>query len=789
MRLCLGVPPRTPVRPLLLPLAFVLIAALAPRPARAQAAPGDSVAAGARRDTLAAGAAADSSAVHPIPVPPRAPAPRDSVGPAPAPPDSALGHIPAPLDTSAIRLRARGRGVADTVTVLPPVRVEDQRGDLTQRTTATTVHLDRAGVVRFLPSTVGDALAAVPGVDQAKLGPWAARLSMRGLSGDRVLVLVDGVRLNGVRGHGGQPSLISVDRLDAVELLPGASSAQFGSDALGGVINLVTHRDLMGDRLNLDGSVIARANAPGDGNAQQLRARLRAPGWGLEAAGGLGALDALVTPRGSLPNSGFKEDNWSARGAARLGPVALDIEHARQAAHDVGLPAFNQDLGFNGAAFTGLYPLQSRDADRLELAMAARGPRPEARLLGVIQTQRNFFTETTTDSTFRLGRLFGTTNTDAADRVTTRSASVQPLVRFPGAAGLRLSGEYRHETAGGPRVNDETYVRYDVAGNPTSTTYGHSAGESEPRAWRDTWSGGAFLRPQSGPFGFETGMRYDWARSHADSTVGSPGSVYDTEDRRWTGEMGFSYAYRAIEPYLHLSTGFRVPNLDECFYNDDIHGGLRLFGNPDLVPERSESYEVGVRATEGAAPWLTDLRVSAYRSNVRDLISFRYVTTVNLVPRFQYFNLQQARIDGLELQTRLKLGAAVAALNAGFPRGVDTQTGERILDVGTSRVTADLMLPLTRVMPLGQLALRARWNDAVPEQFQQRQLLARPASWVASAEASTVVGGVRAVLSVRNLFDTYYFEPLTFIPEPGRTFALALRRDFDLPLGAGRKVP
>ena len=52
-----------------------------------------------------------------------------------------------------------------------------------------------------------------------------------------------------------------------------------------------------------------------------------------------------------------------------------------------------------------------------------------------------------------------------------------------------------------------------------------------------------------------------------------------------------------------------------------------------------------------------------------------------------------------------------------------------------------------------------------------------------------MVGGVRAVLSVRNLFDTYYFEPLTFIPEPGRTFALALRRDFDLPLGAGRKVP
>ena len=711
--------------------------------------------------------------------------------PTPAAPES-LTAAPVVADTLAARAAAdsaaRGhRGVADTVTVLPPVQVRDRRGELTERRTATTVRVDRAGVVRFLPSTVGDALAAVPGVDQVKLGAWASQLSLRGLSGDRVLVLVDGVRLNTVRGHGAQSSLVPVDRLESVELLPGASGAQYGSDALGGVVNLVTLRDLFADRPSFDASAVARATAPGEGNSQELRGRLRARNWGLEGAGGLGYLNALVTPHGSLPNSSFREGNWSVRGAARVAGVVLDAEHVRQAAHDVGLPAFNQDLGQQASGFAGTYPLQSRDADRLELSLPAAGVRPEVRVLGVVQTQRNFFSEYTTDSVFRLGHLYGTAGNDNADRVTTRAASLQPTIRFAGPAGIQLSGEYRHESAGGPRVTDHTYTRYDIVGNPISTTASKIIGQSAPPAWRNTWSGGAFLRPHAGPFGFEAGARYDWVLSHADSTPASPTAELLVLDRRWTGEMGFSYAFLAVEPYVRLSTGFRVPILDERYFNDDIHGGLRLYGNPALVPESSELYEIGMRATDEAAPWLSNFRISAYRSDVRDLISFRYVTTVNLVPRFQYMNLTRARIDGIELQTLLRLPAGVGlGLNAGFPRGVDAVTGERILDVGASRVTADVIAPVTRLLPYGQVALRLRWNNAVPEQIVQQQLLARSASWVASFEASTVVGGVRAVFAVRNLLDTYYFEPLSFIPEPGRTYAVSLRRDFNFPLGAGR---
>src|SRR5436309_10960647 len=269
------------------------------------------------------------------------PAPVDS-GPSPALSDSLrpparADSVPSPAPADSLRSAAPRRpGVADTVTVLPPVHVRDRRSQLPERSTATSIRLERSGVVRFLPGTVGDALAAVPGVDQVKLGPWANKLSMRGLSGDRVLVLVDGVRLNTARGHGGQSSLVSVDRLDAVELLPGATSAQFGSDALGGVVNLITHRSLFAERPTTDWTLTVRGSTPGEGAAQQLRARVRTPRWGAELAGGLGSLDALTTPAGRLPNSAYREDNWTARGAVALGSVVLDYEHARQAAHQVG---------------------------------------------------------------------------------------------------------------------------------------------------------------------------------------------------------------------------------------------------------------------------------------------------------------------------------------------------------------------------------------------------------------------------------------------------------------------
>lgn len=673
-------------------------------------------------------------------------------------------------DTSFTRTGAR---MVDTVTVLPPVRVEDSRPDVSGRQTATTVRLDRSKLVRFLPGTAGDALLGVPGVDLVKTGPWASRVSVRGLAGDRVLMLVDGVRVNGVRGHGAQSSLVAVDRLESVELEPGASSAQYGSDALGGVIRFATHRPLLDREESAQLTIQTRGSMPDEGWSQSARVRVTGRRLGFELGGGLGGLDGLVTPEGRVANSGNREQNFAARAVTRLAGTLVDFEHARNAAYDVGLPAFSDD---NGS--TGVYPLQARDLDRLELSRAGDGWAPESRLLAVVQQARNDFDETTVAPVTRFGRPIGSVTTEADDRVRTRAVSFAPSFHWARGGGLRVSGEYRHEKTNGPRAT--TATTRTSAGVPTDTTY--ATGESMPPARRDAWSAAVFAAPVVRGFRIESGVRWDALHSHADSTEVSTTPKLDVGDRRVSAEAGLARSFGGVEPYLHFATGFRAPNLEERYYHDEIHGGMTVYGNPDLVSERSVSTEAGLRVRGVGA--LHEGRVSAYRSDVEDLISIQYFDMLYGRPRFEYRNVREARLEGIESAIQFHFGAAGLGLHASAPRAINRETGERLIDAGAARGTVDLTLPLPRWVPGGALSLRWRWNDAVRT---ADTTIARPAFSTTALEVSAVLSGFRTVLAVRNLWNHSYREPLSFIPEPGRTLVISIRRDLAFALPFLRK--
>jgi outer membrane cobalamin receptor len=276
-------------------------------------------------------------------------------------------------------------------------------------------------------------------------------------------------------------------------------------------------------------------------------------------------------------------------------------------------------------------------------------------------------------------------------------------------------------------------------------------------------------------FKLESSLRYDDLRSQAEARPGSPTTKLGVTDRRTSAEIGLSRLIGRVEPYGHLASGFRAPNLDERYYNSNIHGGLRLFGNPDLVSERSLSYELGLRAGGDLPSWLRGARISAYRSEVDDLISYRYVGALYLVPRFQYFNVHRARLEGIEATAQLRLGSIQVEASGGYPKGTDVATGRRLEDVGAPRAALEIVCPMTRLLPYGSVSTRVRWSDAVTG---VSETLRRPAFSTTSVEMSFVTLGVYTVFAVRNLWNHYYYEPQSFIPESGRTFAISLRREF-----------
>ena len=94
---------------------------------------------------------------------------------------------------------------------------------------------------------VTDIVRDYPGLDVNDAGPFRARPVIRGLFGTRILVLVDGERLNDQRDissfAGVSMSLVDVSEIERVEVVNGPSSVLYGSDAMGGVINIITKKN------------------------------------------------------------------------------------------------------------------------------------------------------------------------------------------------------------------------------------------------------------------------------------------------------------------------------------------------------------------------------------------------------------------------------------------------------------------------------------------------------------------------------------------------------------------
>jgi outer membrane receptor protein involved in Fe transport len=364
------------------------------------------------------------------------------------------------------------------------------------------------------------------------------------------------------------------------------------------------------------------------------------------------------------------------------------------------------------------------------------------------------------------GNFAGTVTTETADRVEQTSRGLQGSLAGGSKWKTRVHGEWREEEVSGPRDTGVT------TRSPSDSTLAEidRTGESVPPGTRTLYAGSAHASRDFERVMVEMGTRWDSYHTDADSStsLGTPDA--DKTESQWSFDGGVAVPIHAVELYTHAGTGFRVPNLDERYYNGFIHGALYLFGNPDLLPEESFSYEVGVRkAARWANRTLADFRLSAYRSDVENLITFEYVTQLYLIPRFQYRNVHRARLEGIEGSVRLVHGTADLRVDAGFPRGVDRDTDEELNDVGAPRMLVEAGSGMGWRDLRG--AVRWRWSG---EQNGADPQLASPAFTTTDVQLSTSWSGARATFAVRNVFDEEYREPLSFIPESGRTFLLSL---------------
>jgi vitamin B12 transporter len=138
------------------------------------------------------------------------------------------------------------RGAAPAPTALEVTVTANRLPTAIQRTGSVITVIPRAEIDRSNPTSLVDVLRNVPGVTLTESGGPGANgdIRLRGANPNHTLVLIDGVRVNDPAQASGEfdTGIIAPSLIDRIEVLRGPQSALYGSDAIGGVVNIITRR-------------------------------------------------------------------------------------------------------------------------------------------------------------------------------------------------------------------------------------------------------------------------------------------------------------------------------------------------------------------------------------------------------------------------------------------------------------------------------------------------------------------------------------------------------------------
>lgn len=558
---------------------------------------------------------------------------------------------------------------------LPAVVVTGTRSEKPiDETPIRTEVVDRQEIERTHARTLKDALENVPGLQLREIhGKSGYEVTLQGMTSDQVLVLIDGLPITASTGSTVDVSQYLLTEVDRVEVVKGASSAQYGSSAMGGVINVITRpiRKGFSGAVTADGGSYGGQNA--DGSPGLLHGNVRVEGGTEQFRGRLSA-DAL-------DNKGFAvdPDGWTRHGDA--------VRRQQYAGRLEWLPTQAGSFWFDASAYREtdeqryqyyappnyVPQRKTEDIDRNRYTYGGQwrfdnGVR--ARLAGVAETY-----DTTTREYSNSYKTATRNSSQRTDHVSTQfdlPAWYSQLWQF----GADFHRERLDQTVNGAS---------ELAGNAE-----RRAGElyfQNDILFSETWEMVVGLRgQQDSDFG-----------SHFAPKVGVRGNLLATED--WKGVLRANYGQ-----------GYRVPNLKERHYLFDHSSlGYMVLGNPDLKPESSHSFQLG-----GQLSWRDRVTVDAnlFYNRVSDLIQtdMANFTLVNGIATYTYRNVARARTQGAETSLRWRATGALG-LTAAY-----TYTDADDLDTGAQltrrprhmgRLGADW-----RVLPSTEITARARFQSS-----------------------------------------------------------------------------
>jgi len=428
---------------------------------------------------------------------------------------------------------------------------------------ASTTVVTRAEIDRWQAKSLTDVMRRLPGVDVAQNGGLGqtSSLFIRGTNSSHVLILIDGIRLNqaGISGSS-DLSQIPLSLVQRIEYIRGARSAVYGSDAIGGVVNIITGRAQ--PSTTLTAGVGSQGYQSYDGSTQQM----------LGDATKLTLAGNYTYTRGFDVGAGYPNDYGPAQGD-RDGFMSKTLYGNLEHQFSEELSGFVRGYGFdNRTAYDG-----SLTYDK------------DFNVVGLADTRQLY--SQTWDTGLHYNRDIYSTQL-IASYSRTKDINYDPR-----------NGRY------GAASTFDDVTQYNLQwGNTVQVGQGAISGGID---WqKETTEPGTNTLAE----GYEqrnTGLYLTGQQQFGSVTLEGALRGDDNNQFGWHNTWQTAASWEFISGYrvfASYGTAFKAPNLSQVYSPG--------YGNPDLEPEKSKQWEGGFEGLTGPVNW----RVSGYRNDIDNLI-------------------------------------------------------------------------------------------------------------------------------------------------------------------------
>ena len=446
--------------------------------------------------------------------------------------------------------------------------------------------IDRQALEDSLAVDIGDVLRFHAGIDIDRTGGPGQPLSLfiRGANSDQSIVMIDGVRINSGTQALAPLMNISPELFDRIEIVKGPRSSIYGTDAIGGVVNLITRTDApSGADLMLEYGRYGTGEFAVDGNYTAGGTSMQVALTGQQSAG-------FPTYAADTLDSGYKNLSGTAAITTHIGEMELGARYYQATgATQYANAVYNADF----TAFQSFTPL-SEDFSNSLFAVHASGD------LTDIWHARVTLSRVIDDLRQEQDDPYALTSVGDFDYTSRDTIDIQNDVKIAGSALNQLF------TFGAIVYNEQT--------NSLSYGTGYSI---------DTHAQTYYLQDQ-----------LDAGKYRLLLATGVAHYPEFGDHQTWNAEYGYALTPDTLFT-ISAGTAFRAPSATDRF---------GFGGTPDLLPESSRNFEVGIKSRIDAHQEIT---FAAFQDTINDLIVF-VDDPNNFLYGGENENVDRARIRGLE---------------------------------------------------------------------------------------------------------------------------------------------